>query len=284
MGFKVLLRAQAGELVTALNAAFEEQAYILVVPTEVNWLDQLAVTECLQQWSPSIVINFSIPNSLDEAEKELNVLPLLVNNCVDLNVPLLHFSSYRVFGKTVTDGEITEDMIPKPRDDYGKKLLKLEQLAAQVERHMLLRVSWLLNGSPNSLLETIIPKLLNHVPFFVSDHDFGSPVQSRFLANLLLAKVQQILCGSDNWGVFHIRSSDSCSEAELCDSLVRLLSSLAGKEVDLPLVAGKGDDRRMLTGNALLSGNRITNNFGVQLQSWRKGLKALIRDYLDKHP
>ncbi len=283
MGFRILLRAKPGEVVTALESTFEEQAYILVVPSEVNWSDKLAVTECVQQWSPNVVVNFYVPESAAEADHEREVLPLVINNCVDLNVPLLHFSSFRVFGKTVSPGELGEELVPKPRDDYGKKLLELERLVSQVEKHMILRVSWLLDGGPSGMLDKIIPKLLSRTPFFVSDHDFGCPVNSRRLAQVLLAKIQQILCGSDNWGVFHIRSSDSCSEAELCDSLVRLLSSLTEKEIDLPLVAGKGDDRRMLVGNALLAGTRSTDNFGIQLQSWRKGLKVLVRDYVQKY-
>jgi len=143
-------------------------------------------------------------------------------------------------------------------------------------------LSWVFGGEEDNVLSVLVDKLLKGESISVSDHDYGRPVNLQFVANIVLTVVQQVLCGAENWGVFHVHAADKCSEAELCDVVVRLINSEIKEKVNMPAVAGVDDNRRLLAGNAMLMGRRCTDNFGIQWPSWRKGLKGQINTLLTR--
>ncbi|WP_086933125.1 sugar nucleotide-binding protein [Agarilytica rhodophyticola] len=280
MGFRVLLRAAQKEFAEAVSAVFEEQAINVLIPSDLDWSDEGAIDEYFQENSPCFVVNYGAEQAFADADEEMRIHANIVNLCKVGKIPLIHFSSYRVFGEEAVEGEIDEQSLPAPADAYGQYLLGLEKACESLEQHLILRVSWLLAGSDNSLFETFIPKLVEKNTVYASDHDFGRPVCMDFMANLVLAMSQQVLCGAENWGIFHVHGSDKCSEAEFCDAIVRFINAELENNVDMPEIASLHDSKRTLKGNALLVGNRCTDNFGVQLWSWRKGLKSMVKNYL----
>lgn len=280
MGFRVLLRATQGDFADSVDAVFEEQPISVLIPSDLDWSDEGAVAHYFQQNSPCVVINYGAEHAFAQASEEALIQANIVKMCDAESIPLIYFSSYSVFGDTTVDGEIDESIVPCPEDSYGKYLLDLEKSCESLAQHLILRVSWLMAGSQNSLFEKFIPRLIEGGDIYVSDHDFGRPICVDFMANLVLAMAQQVLCGAENWGVFHVHGSDKCSEAEFCDALVRLINADLDNNVEMPMVSSVDDKRRALEGNALLIGNRCTDNFGVQLWSWRKGLKSMVKNYL----
>lgn len=282
MGFKVLLRSLPGEFQSALKEVFEESSLELIFPDDLDWSDAPALTAYCQRVLPCAVVNYSPGSSCCSEEEQ--VLNSLSQACSDCSIPLVHFSSYRVFEGELEEGELDEASIPDSQDEYGKHLQSLEKLCATVSQHLILRLSWVLGGEQENILDHFIPKVMPGQQVTVSDHDFARPVSVSSLANIAHAVIRQVLCGAQNWGVFHIRSSDKCSEAEFSDALVRILQSDFSYLAELPAVSEVGNKGRLLSGNALLEGDRITRNFGVQCISWRKGLKALVQNYIERNP
>ena len=287
MGFKILVRSPSSELLELFKAVFEDFPYSLLIPEGggLDWSDLAAIEAYMAQKLPSIVINLhgvgaDLPGGAT-AEEDLACVNCLATSCKSANVPLIHLSSFRVFGRNDDSHPVKEEVEIQPQDAEGKHLQALEQLVAQNDAHVIVRLGWLLGGEQDNVLKTIVPLLIQKKLFFVSDHHYGAPVQLRFVARVLLAMVQQILCGAENWGVFHLRSSDVCSEAEFSDSLVRLVNAEMDDEALAPAVAGADDDRRLFSANAYLDGDRCTSDFGIQLPSWRIGLKALVRRELE---
>ncbi len=279
MAFKVLLRAAPGEFTKALEAIFEEQPIELHISDASMWRDGTDFETYLEQLSPSVIVNS--PPLRDVSESETLAHAVLCAYCKTNATPLIHCSSYRVFGEENEASAIKEDTLANPSDAFGEHLHILESSCAALERHIILRASWVLGESFENVLDSIISKLVEGKAFVLSDHNYGNPVNIEFIANVVSAICQQILCGAENWGAFHVHGSDKCSEAELGDALVRLVSAELGREVTLPEVATVGNQQRLFKGNALLAGRRCTDNFGIQLPSWRKGLKSLVRKYLD---
>lgn len=287
MGFKILVRSSSTELLELFKAVFEDFPYSLLIPddAELDWSDVAAIEAYMVQKSPSIVINLQcvgieLPSGAAAAE-DLACVSCLAVVCKNANIPVIHLSSFRVFGRNDETCPLKEESPVQPQDADGKYLQALEQLIAQNDAHVIVRLGWLLGGEQDNLLKAMIPLITQKKLFFVSDHHYGAPVQLRFVARVLLAMVQQILCGAENWGVFHVRSSDVCSEAEFSDSLIRMVNVEMGGEALIPAVAGVDDDRRLFSANAYLDGDRCTNDFGIQLPSWRIGLKTLVRRQLE---
>lgn len=279
MGFKVLLRCGPGELENALLEVFEDSSLELIRPEALDWSDELALKAYCESESPCAVVNSGCGST--DMEADYKALQCLVRVCADLSTPLIHFSSYRVFGRVLDEDEVTEELQPAPKDEYGKHLLSLEDLCSALPSHLILRLSWVLGGKQENVLDTFVSSVLSRGTAFASDHDFARPISIPSLANIIYAVVQQILYGADNWGVFHLHGSDKCSEAEFCDALVAVMQESSSYSAEMPSVTELGDERRLLAGNALLAGDRITRNFGIQCVSWRRGLRALLENYME---
>ncbi len=287
MGFKILVRSAPSLFLETLIASFEDQPYVLLAPnsSELNWTDAKAVDSYLKKKSPSIVVNYPLV-PLQGNSAEVKCITRLTSQCEKLQCALIHISSYRVFGELPLETEIPESFEPAPSDEetYAKHLLAMEAASRACEKHILLRIGWMLNGEVDNVIEHLVPRLLQNEgdTLHVSDHAFGNPIQMRFAVHVVFSMIQQILCGASNWGAFHVHSADTCSEAEFNDNLIRLLRAEIDSEIQVPEVASANDDRKLMPGNANLQGRRCTDNFGIQLPSWRKGLKALIKRYLEK--
>ena len=91
--------------------------------------------------------------------------------------------------------------------------------------------------------------------------------------------VQQIACGAENWGVMHLRSAEPCFEAEFADHLVRQLKKDGWPAARLDVTKGPGVYGSTM---AVLAGRRLTDAFGVQMRSWRLGVKALLQRWIDE--
>ncbi len=281
MGFKVLLRSLPGEFQSTLKEVFEEGSLELISPDDLDWSDASALKAYCQRVLPCAVVNYSPGSSFySEEEQALNSLSQV---CSDCTIPLIHFSSYRVFDGVIEEGGLDEYSTPAPQDENGKHLLTLENSCSTVSQHLILRLSWVLGGEQENMLDHFIPRLMKGQQVIVSDHDFARPISVGSLTNIVLAVIRQVIFGAQNWGVFHIRGSDKCSEAEFSDALVRILQSDFSCPAELPVVSEVGNKGRLLAGNALLEGDRITRNFGVQYISWRKGLKALVQNYIERN-
>lgn len=229
----------------------------------------------------SVCLNLCSPTSTAEADAGLGAFTVLAEACRAKGIPLIQISSYRVYGESYLNVSPEEKDFPDPEDDFGKGLVLLEQAAARVEKHITLRLSWLLDGKC-SLFEGTVKDVIECKPLIASDHKFGRPVSVSFVSLTIVALIQQVLSGAENWGIFHLHSSDLCSEAEFCDHLNRFLSTELDKDLDMPEIATKGDERCIFVGSANIQGRRITNDFGVQLPSWRSGFRRLLKTWIDQ--
>lgn len=278
MAFKILSWYPNRELEQILASALEDLPYdIMVAGSDVQSGE--ARLQWLADAQPNVVLHFLPPADLDDAY--IADAKLLADYCSKNELPVIQQSSYRVFGSAYSVAAIVEGDEAVANDEFGIKLNALEKIFEGVSLKILLRVGWLLNGELDGVFQQLIPPLVNKDSSLVaSDHHFGSPVSKEFLVQSVLAMSQQVLCGAQNWGVFHLHSADSCSEAELVDQLVRLFNSDYQLDLKLPAVAGKDDSRCHFIGSPNLSGQRCTDNFGIQLPTWRKGFKGLVSTWL----
>jgi len=293
VSFKVVLVGQVDSSVAK---------HFITLIRQLNWsFFNIDPSECKQELTdiehifleekPYMVVHLcsEIPEQVDH---NLFVLNKVITLCEQYNVPLINQSSYLAVSEFDSDLEIPETTLSHLQTDASQVdgsendtyFTLTERACVILPRHINLRVSWLLD-SESGLFSHIIPQLLDAkaLSYAVSDHDFGAPVSNMDVAQTLVSLIQQVLTGAENWGVFHFRSSDMCSEAEFSDHLSRLLQKEYNLQAAIPAVANQDDSRRALTFNARLSGRRITDDFGIQAKSWRKGLIVTLKDWLKDH-
>lgn len=273
MGFKVLLTEHNSPLGSALLRGFEAHSLSVV---SSGGFDAQTLREEVELHQPAIIIN---PQSLamragQNLEEQGHTLLELSRRH---NSVLIHFSSHYVFGASQFGLALSEADTPVPEDPYGAELWTQEKILKHWDRSLVVRLPWLLDGS-DGILESMCNALLYRGECIVSDAWRGAPIFIEDAVRLTLAMVQQILCGASNWGIFHLHSSDSCSEAELADHIARLLQK-QGYEVGSIALASL--EQRFISSNGWLKGSRCTNNFGFQYRSWRQGIKVRVAEWLE---
>lgn len=278
MAFKILLTDHHSPIGRALYKSFEDLPYTLVTPefSVEQWGERQFIEDYLAEVRPAIVVN-----SLIAAGEEGCVAHScgLAQACAKLDLTLIHLSSHMVFGESQLEGGVlSEKDDPEPESDLGLQLLEIEKLVAQVCRSITLRIPWLLD-SENGIIFQAAEALLSPSGVTVSENWRGTPVFVDDVVRSVVTMVQQILCGAENWGVFHFHSSDSCSEAEFVDYVARVLHR---KGCNLGPVGVDSSADRLFEGNGWLVGNRCTNCFGIQYRSWRQGTKGRLEYWLDK--
>lgn len=281
MGFKLLIFSSNDEPLSGyLDAALES------LPLSIHWCRfsedgfEEDIESLFKKERPNVVLYLYsgegttiLPHSAMQS---------VILGCQSLDASFLHLSSYRVFGERWDKNGVLESELPAPEDNRGKRLWQLEQEVLRLERALVLRLPPLLDGPAHGLLAKMIPPMLAEKPLVVSDSKFMSPISLGFLINTLMTMIQQVLCDSSNWGIYHLRCSDPCSEAECADYVYRVLAHERDLSLSEPVVVSSHDSRHFTLGCGNLSGQRTMDDFGVLSPSWRMGIKTIIYQFIGR--
>ena len=138
----------------------------------------------------SAVINAAAFTSVDAAEEPeawpsvLEGNQILVRNLAqlarDLNVVFVHYSSDYVFDGSKT-GPWFEDDLPNPVSRYGQSKLLGDCVAQSLDRHYLIRTSWVY-GDGKNFIRTMYERASRGEASTVVDDQFGRPTWARDIA------------------------------------------------------------------------------------------------------
>lgn len=280
VGFKILLTENASPVGAALFKSLENYPHPVLCPEFglQDWFDEKRVRELLESSGPAVVIN---PLHYFEplvAEEELRFYSVLASICAQRDLTVIHLSSAQVFGRAqLTGGAANESVEPAPDTSIGEALRKTELAFGEVRRAIILRLPWLLDSGESGMINEACRVLCGTEVVSASEQWRVAPIYVSDVVRAVIAMLQQTLCGAENWGIFHLHSSDVCSEAEFVDCVARNLSKL---NVPTAPIVATGGGERLFSGNGWLQGNRCTNDFGIQRRSWRKGIKSKIQAWI----
>ena len=271
MGFRILIITDSQALSESLERAFEPLPFsVLVAPADIGQWEPLSMQAYLEGQRVSVVIHAPFQPQVATTDN-------LAFLCGQLNLPLMHLSSYRVFGASQVKPD--EAVIPLPDDDLGQHLWRLEQPVLALEHGLVLRLPWPLTYQNEGLLDVVCTGLLSGQIINVSEEACGCVLAWDDISRILVAMAQQIISGGENWGAFHLRTSDMCSEAEFADAVARLLKAEGCAVAGFTTTKG---GPWLMPRTAVLVGRRCTDNFGIQLRSFRQGLKGQVLQWLQR--
>lgn len=280
MAFKILITECQSALGGALFKGFENFSLSIISPqfSCEDWCDEAKVETYLESQRPAVIVNTSTVTADAICGVSGDPASVLSKVCAAMDLTLIHLSSHLVFDVAQQGGEVlSEQDEPQPQSQLGQELRRAEVAAQTVPRSIVLRLPWLLD-SPDGIIYGAANALLKPETIKVSDAWRGTPVFVDDVVRVIIAIVQQILCGAENWGVLHFHSSDSCSEAEFIDYVARVLHR---KGCSVAPISVTKTEQRIFPGNGWLVGHRCTNSFGVQFRSWRQGTKRKIEQWLE---
>lgn len=276
MAFRVLVVTDSASFYSDLEVAFEPLSLSLL--HKGTSLLELNESELTAYWMAE-KINFIVYAGFSLNFNAVR-LQALTQSCAARDIPLIHVSSYQVFD--AQQGSVEEGVKPEPNEPLSLSLLAAENIILGGARNMVLRMPWTLMScsaalEDEGLLDRACKALLGTSELQVSDEVAGFVMSWPEVARAVTAMIQQVLCGAENWGVFHIRSSDSCSEAEFADAVARLLKSEGFSVANVVAVKGGG---YLMQRSALLGGRRSVDDFGIQQRSFRVGLKGAVQRWV----
>jgi dTDP-4-dehydrorhamnose reductase len=281
MTCKILVTDMTSALGRALEQDLEREPYQLLSP-ELHWLDAAAVSRYIEINKPDVIINTQgWDDTLTEDQQVL--LPVVAANlalaCASLGIPLLHFSSYKVFGVDNKSSHSEKD-IPAPMSLSGKAFFAAEQaIEHSGAKAIILRLGWVIGSYGDNRLTRLLSGIQNQDPITLNTRLRGAPTLLSDVARVTIALTKQIASGAENWGVMHYCSGDALNEAEFGEQLIQLLAQQHLLEHDANMsVLDQAPTEDPIS--AVLGCRRIRDGFGVQLRSWRPSLLPLVKQWL----
>lgn len=264
MAFKIVLTEVSSPFAKALLRELEHHTFSVLLPG--------ACAAAQLAGEPGVLVDTRAYAGL-EVEPELD--PLL-----DCTLPVIHLSSGEVFqGAGATGAGFLETDAPNATSARALSLIAAEAAAAARSKTLILRLPLLVDLRPGNWFSDLLERLSSELVVSVSETTRLDPVCIKEACRVVIAMVQQIACGAENWGIMHLRSAEPCFEAEFADHLVRQLKKEGWPAARLDVTKGPSDYSGAMSA---LAGRRVTDAFGVQMRSWRLGVKALLQRWMDE--
>lgn len=291
MATKILVLEAVSAVGQAIHEAFEQTTYAVLAPvrSSLDWTCADALQAYMADNDVSVVINvagWSGAPSDQQSRDLVDTASALAQAAKACDATVIHLSSYRVFGAE-PKAAYDEDDSPAPISRSGQAFLDAEQqLLIALSRCICLRVSWLLETSGDAVFHRLLQDLTSEGPELVVTHQRrGSPLPAEEVGRVVLAMVQQIFCGAENWGAIHLASSDPCSSAEVTEVVAETLDRLGALRRTWRVESLSEEQLSNLEEpeSSVLTVRRCRDNFGYQVKSWRQGLSQLITAWLERH-
>ena len=287
---KVLLIGGSGQIGLELQTLLKEKNIDCYAPgrTELNLETPEHIDIQIRRYQPDMVVNVSSFNDPVKAENEpsrcfrinRDAIAELADCCQREDCALIHISTYRVFDG-LKEGPYTEKDTPNPTGVLGTSRWQAEQQIRQrCDRHIILRLSWVISEHRNNLLPHLLEQVVNKKELAVVSDQLGCPTPADDAARVITAMLQQLNCGAEAWGTYHYAGSEAVSENSFAEIVIAEASQHKDLKVrKLRMVKVSEREGIQPPANASLSSNKILNTFGVHTRSWRNTLSRLVKEY-----
>lgn len=274
---KIWITGAEGHIGTALIDLLEGVEYQLL-PTDINEVDITKIDEVTQFVHvnrPDVVINCAGLTDVQECENNVDeayrVNAIGVRNVAlaanEVNAKVIQISTDDVFDK--------ESRIPynefdnvHPRTIYGKSKEAGEKILTQLlNRFVIIRSSWIY-GIGRDFVDEVLRNVGQGKTMEVPNNQYAAPTSAKELA-----KVIRYFIDNEEYGLYHVVCSGSCSRYEFA----RTILEYSGKAGELDLYPVVIEDSARPTYSVL--DNMMLRLTGIEEP---KDWKAALKEYLDE--
>jgi len=188
--------------------------YIAADSRSLDITNKRAVRAYVKDRAPETIINCAAYNAVDQAETEwrraYQVNGLAVRNLAlaarEMDAVLVHFSTDYVFDGSSTHPYTIVDA-PNPISRYGKsKLLGEQEVFTLSDQFFLIRTSWVFGTGNVNFARKVLEWIRDRDILNIVNDQVSSPTYTKDLARASLD-----LSKTENFGLYHITNSGSCS-------------------------------------------------------------------------
>ena len=211
---RILVVGGQGQVGSALALLGKKHGLDLIAlgRSELDITDAVSISMAFETHLPELLINAAAYTDVDKAETESDLAyainetatALLADACAAANIPILHISTDYVFDGS-KEGLYTETDPVNPLAVYAKSKEGGERaLRERVERHIILRTSWVFGVQGNNFVKTMVRLAKDRDRLTVVADQFGGPSSAQGIASVLLAIATQYESAADiAWGTYH---------------------------------------------------------------------------------
>ena len=246
-----------------------------------------ATLDTLRRLRPSLVINAAAYTAVDKAESEAayaanrDGVATLAQGCKELGIPLLHISTDYVFDGSKPE-PYREDDATSPQGLYARsKCEGEERLRAILDRHIILRVSWVFGAHGANFVKTMLRLAKANPALRVVADQRGGPTHAGDIAEALLGLARRYQReGSLPWGTYHYSGAPATTWHGFASAIVEggaargLIPAAVPVNpigtADYPLPAPR-------PANSVFDCSRAAQALGLQQPDWRQGLDHMLQ-------
>ncbi len=274
---KILLIGAKGMLGTDLMREFEADSNYSVVGTDISDFDitkENQVRDFIKKNKPDYVINAAAYTDVDKCEEDKDIcnkvngqaLQYIAKACRDENAILVHISTDYVFDGLKAEGYKEEDRID-PVNQYGaSKALGEKMVRENMEKHYIVRISWLFGKNGKNFVETMLNLAKDHKELKVVNDQHGKPTYTVDLAKALKILIET----KPAYGVYHLPNE---GQTTWYDFAMEIFKNV-GKDINVnPCTSEEFPRPAKRPQYSILINSKLP-----KLRSWREALK----EYLSK--
>ena len=242
----------------------------------VDIRDAAAVHRAVTAFMPQAIVHCAAYTAVDRAESDVAECMAvnatgamnLARAAREVDAKLLYISTDYVFdGSGSEPREITD--APRPLNIYGlSKLQGEEAVRSLVQKHFILRTSWVFGHGGRNFVDTI-RRLGREKPCLsVVDDQVGSPTYTIDLAQLIAQMLP-----TDRYGTYHATNEGFCSFAEFARAILRCEGCISQV---FSITSDKYPSAARRPLNGCLSKRSLDENGFHRLPHWEDALKRYL--------
>jgi dTDP-4-dehydrorhamnose reductase len=248
--------------------------------------DAAALRRLLARSRPELVLNAAAYTAVDKAESETERAfavnahgpAVLAAWCQEQGAAVIHVSTDYVF-----DGNqsrpYTEDDATNPQNVYGASKLKGElELRTKLERHVVLRTSWVFSAHGHNFVKTILRLASERPELRVVDDQRGRPTPAADLARAMLSLAEQLAQTRElAWGTYHFAGAGATTWHGFAKAILEARYPAASSRPKLTAItSAEFPTPAPRPGNSVLDTSRFEHVFGIAIAPWRDGLRSVV--------
>ena len=269
---------QLGRCIKDFVQSSKELNFIFTDKDELDITNKEDVNAFFESNTIAYCINCAAYTAVDKAESNedfavaVNVLGVenLANACKNHKAILIHISTDFVFDGKQTK-PYTELDEPKPINTYGQTKLDGEKAVARIlERHFILRTSWLYSEYGNNFLKTMLRLGKEKNEVHVVSDQIGAPTYARDLAFLISSIIKN---KKIPFGIYHFSNKGEASWYDFATDIFNL-SNIRVKVRPIKAKDFVTSVNRPIY--SVMDKTKIKDNLGIAIPHWKESLKECI--------
>ena len=246
---------------------------------------------------PDVIVNAAAYTAVDQAEREYDLARMinaaashvLAQEAQRQGAWLVHFSTDYVF-----DGSGQrpwgETDLPAPLNVYGQTKLEGEQLiAANCERHLILRTSWVYGARGGNFIKTMLRLAREREQLTVIDDQHGAPTSAELLADATALMIHRLTaCSQDERaGLYHLTAAGETTWHGYASHLIAEARRIhPGIELKVTNVVATTSEAFVTAAtrprNSRLDTAKLQAAFGLTLPPWQQGVDRVLAEILQR--